>query len=110
MANIFKSKTKTEVGTSPATLYTVPSATTSVVIGFNLTNVTGSDITADIQINKSDASAADVYLVKTLELPTGTLFDFNAGNKIILETGDIITVTSSAATSLDVILSVLEQT
>lgn len=110
MANIFKSKTKANVGDSAQTIYTVPSDTTSVIIGFNLTNVSDSDITADVYINKADVSADGVYLVKGIEIPTGTLYDFNAGNKIILETGDFIQVTSSAATSLDVILSVLEQT
>ena len=110
MANTFISKTKTSVGTSPTTVYTVPGSTTSVVIGFNIANITGSTVTANVQIDKADASADDVYIVKEIEIPTGTLYDFNAGNKIILETGDLIKVTSSAVDSVDVILSVLEQT
>lgn len=110
MANTFKSKTKANVGNSAQTIYTVPASTTSVIIGFNLTNVSVSDITADVFIDKADVSADNVYLVKGIEIPTGTLYDFNAGNKIILETGDLIQVTSSASSSVDVILSVLEQT
>lgn len=110
MANTFISKTKANVGTSPATIYTVPSSTTSVVIGFNISNTTANDVTADVFINKSNVSADDVYIVKGIEIPTGTLYDFNAGNKIILETGDLIQVTSSASSSVDVIVSILEQT
>lgn len=110
MANTFKSYTKANVGTSPLTVYTVPGATTSVVIGFNLTNTTASSVTADVFINKSSGAADDVYLIKGIEIPTGTLYDFNAGNKIILETGDLIQVTSSSSSSVDVIVSVLEQT
>jgi len=110
MANTFISKTKSSVGTAGDTIYTVPGSTTSVIIGFNLTNTTSSAITVDVFINKSDVSADDVYLVKDIEIPTGTLYDFNAGNKIILNTGDLVTVTSSANSSVDVILSILEQT
>ena len=110
MANTFKSYTKSSVGTSPTTVYTVPGSTTSVVIGFNIANIATSTVTADVQIVKADVSADNVYIVKKIEIPTGTLYDFNAGNKIILETGDLIQVTSSASSSVDVILSVLEQT
>jgi len=109
MANIFKSYTKASVGASTQDVYTVPGATTSVVIGFCLSNRTANTVTADVYINKA-AAVDDVYIVKGIEIPTGTLYDFNAGNKIILETGDKIQITSSAASSVDVIVSVLEQT
>ena len=110
MANTFKSYTKAQIGTSQQDVYTVPGSTTSVVIGFCLTNITANNITADVFVNKSDVSADDVYIVKSLLVPSGTLYDFNAGNKIILETGDKIQITSSTESSVDVIVSVLEQT
>ena len=110
MANTFKSYTKSSVGTSPTTVYTVPGSTTSVVIGFNIANITTSTVTADVQIVKADVSADNVYIVKEIEIPTGTLYDFNAGNKIILQTGDEIRVTSDTSSSVDAIVSVLEQT
>jgi hypothetical protein len=109
MANTFKSYTKASIGTVTQDVYTVPAATTSVVIGFCLTNRTASTVTADVYINKS-AAVDDVYIVKGIEIPTGTLYDFNAGNKIILETGDKIQITSNTSTSVDAIVSVLEQT
>ena len=108
MANTFKSYTKASIGTSTQDVYTVPGATTSVVIGFCLSNRTGSSVTADVFIDKSTGD--DVYIVKGILIPDGSLYDFNAGNKIILQTGDKIQVTSSTASSVDVIVSVLEQT
>lgn len=101
MANTFKNYTSASVGTSPVTVYTVPSATTSVTIGLNLANVTTSQITVDVQ-------AAGVYVVKGAPIPAGSGLSVLDG-KIILEATDTVVVTSSAATSADVILSVLEQ-
>ena len=102
MANTFKNYTSTSVGTGATTTYTVPSSTTSVMIGCNLANKTGSQITVDVQV-------AGVYLVKAAPIPSGSALSVLDG-KVILETTDTVIVTSSAATSCDVIVSVLEQT
>jgi hypothetical protein len=110
MANTFKSYTKSNIGTTTLDAYTVPASTIAVVIGFTLSNTTGDQITSSVLINKSDVAQDDVYLVKNIPIPNGSAFEFNAGNKIILESGDKIQITSSAATSVDAIISVLEQT
>ena len=102
MANTFKNYTSTSVGTSAATTYTVPSSTTSVMIGCNLSNTTTSQIKVDVQ-------AAGVYLVKGVPIPAGSSLSVLDG-KIILEAADTVVVTSDTATSADVIVSVLEQT
>lgn len=102
MANTFKNYTSASVGTSPVTTYTVPAATTSVMIGMNVSNTTASMIYVDVQV-------AGVYLVKAVPIPVGAGLSVLDG-KIILETTDTVVVTSSAATSADVIVSVLEQT
>jgi hypothetical protein len=107
MANLFKSYTKSNVGTV-ATVYTVPASTTSVIIGLTLSNTTASPVNADVIVDKSIGDT--VYLAKNLELPDGTLYEFNAGNKIILETGDQLQIASSSSSSIDVMVSVLEQT
>jgi len=101
MANTFKNYTSASVGTSPVTTYTVPSATTSVLIGCNLSNTSAAQITVDVQ-------AAGIYIVKGAPIPAGSALSVLDG-KIILETTDTVVVTSSAATSADVIVSVLEQ-
>ena len=41
MANTFKLKTKANVGITTQNVYVVPSATTTVVIGITLANVSG---------------------------------------------------------------------
>jgi hypothetical protein len=110
MANTFKSYTKASIGTSTVDAYTVGVSTTSVVIGLVLSNRTGDQISADVILNKSDVSADDVYLIRSLPLPNGSAFEYISGSKLILETGDKIQVSSSVASSLDVVISVLEQT
>lgn len=110
MANSFKSYTKADIGATTTDVYTVPASTIAVIIGCTLANTTGDQVNASLIINKSDVNADDVYLVKNIPLPNGSSFEFNAGNKIILETGDKIQVTSDTATSVDAIVSVLEQT
>lgn len=102
MANIFKNYTSASVGTSATTVYTVPSATTSVTIGLNIANTTGAQITIDVQ-------AAGAYVVKGAPIPSGSALSVLDG-KIILEATDTVVVTSNTASSADVILSVLEQT
>jgi len=101
MANTFKRYTSTGIGTSATTVYTVPSNKTAIVIGFNISNVTTGQVNADLQ-------TAGMYLVKNVPLPA------NAGlspldGKIVLETGDTVIVTSTVASSVDAIISVMEQ-
>jgi len=101
MANTFKNYTSSSVGTSPVTIYTVPSSTTAVMIGCSVSNKSASQIAVDVQV-------AGVYLVKGAPIPANSALSLLDG-KIILETTDTVVVTSSAATSADVIVSVLEQ-
>ena len=102
MANTFKNYTSASVGTSPVTTYTVPSATTSVMIGCNIANTSTNQIKVDVQ-------TAGVYLAKDVPLPAGAALSVLDG-KVILEATDTVVVTSDTATSCDVIVSVLEQT
>lgn len=103
MANTFKRyKSSASVGTSATTIYTVAAATTSVLIGVNLANVTASQVRVDVQV-------AGVYLVKGAPIPANASLSALDG-KIILEATDTIVVTSDTASSCDVLLSVLEQT
>ena len=110
MANVFKSKTFTGASTNAntsMTVYTVPSSTTAIVIGLNLANISNSLLSVDVQINK--ATGDDVYVAKAVPIPTGGSLELMTGNKYVLETGDIVTVKSSVANSLDSMLSIMEQ-
>jgi hypothetical protein len=101
MANTFKNYVSSGIGTGATTVYTVPSATTSVVIGLNLANTTASQIAVDVQLGST-------YIVKGVPIPAGSALSALDG-KIIAEATETISVTSDTASSVDVILSTLEQ-
>ena len=106
MANTFKNYFSKNVGTTAASVYTGPSATATTVIGLTIANTTSSNITVDVYIT---SSAVDYYLVKGATVPVGgALVPVGGDQKVVIETGDILKVVSSAATSADVTLSVLE--
>ena len=102
MANVFKNSTDTAVGTSPSTSYTVPAATTAVMIGMTVANIHSQQVIISVQV-------AGVYLVQEAPVPVGSSLSVLDG-KIILEASDTVVVTSSEAASIDVIISILEQT
>ena len=110
MANSFSRKLSRSIGTTPTTVggYTVPAATQVTVIGMSVSNTTASAITVNIAITNS---GVDTYLIKTGPVPVGSsLVLFGGDQKLVMVTGDSITVTSSAASSADVVLSILEIT
>jgi hypothetical protein len=120
MANDFKRFTKPDVGTSTGAssdaVYTVPagagsSALESIVIGITLANKAATGITADVFLDNYDGSN-DVYIVKGASIPAGSSLEIMAGNKIVVQnngtTGDVIRVSSSASSSLDATVTVLE--
>ena len=120
MANDFKRFTKPDVGTSTGAssdaVYTVPAgsgstALESIVIGITLANKAATGITADVFLDNYDGSN-DVYIVKGASIPAGSSLEIMSGNKIVVQnngtTGDVIRVSSSAATSLDATVTVLE--
>ena len=114
MANTFKLKTKSGVnGSALSTVYTVPASTTAVIIGLTISNILGQSITADAQIvtaSSTGENADDVYIVKDVPLPAGSSIEVMSGNKIILETGDIVKAAGSngSGADADVILSIME--
>ena len=107
MANTFKRYTSNSIGTSLATVYTVPGSTTSVGIRGIVSNVTAD--TVNITVTATTSSTVINLIGEDTPLPAGTALSFIDG-KVVLETGDIVKVKSSAATSLDAHLSVMEIT
>ena len=106
MANTFKNQFSKNVGTSAATIYTCPSATQTTVLGMTIANVTSSNITVDVYVT---SSATDYYLVKGALVPVGgSLVPVGGDQKVVLEAADVIKVVSSAASSADVVMSILE--
>ena len=111
MANTFKLKTATGGSTAantPITVYTTPASTTTIVIGLTLSNLVTQSIAATVLIENSDGD--NVTFLKNVPLPQGSATEVMAGNKIVLETGDVLKVQSNVANSLDTTLSIMEQT
>ncbi len=108
MANTFKLKTKRNVGVTTVGIYTAPSATTTVVIGVTLANISGSGINVGVGITR--ASADNINLLKNTPIPQGSSLEFMSGNKIVLEPTDTITAVSDVSNSLDVALTIMEIT
>lgn len=92
------------VGTSAATLTTVGASTTIAIASLVVANTTNSPITADVYFTRS---AVDYYLVKAATIPVGGSLEVINGNRVVLIASDALKVVSSAASSADVVVSVL---
>jgi len=109
MANLFKNSVTAGVGTVATDVYTTPSSTTTTVIGLSVANTTTSAITVVATMTDTSTSTT-VNLVKNASVPAGSALVIIGGDqKVVLETTDKISVTSSASSSADVVVSVLEQ-
>jgi hypothetical protein len=108
MASVFTSYVAKNITTSASTLVTVASATQTTVVGLSVANTSAADITVDVYITRS---AVNYYLIKGGIINVGSTFILSGGDqKIILIAADALKIVSSAATSADAILSVLELT
>ena len=119
MANTFKVVTfaaePNSAGT-PYVIYTAAGSTTTIVLGLILTNIRTAQVTAELELVSTTGSrggANDVtngtsFLAKDVPIPVGSSLELLAGNKVVLEDTDTISVTASGAT--DVALSIMEIT
>ena len=115
MANTFKVVTKAGV-TSEDVIYTVAGSTTTVVLGIMLGNTTTSQVTATVTLDTNTGSRAGnndesnqaVELITNAPIPSGSSLELLAGNKVVMETTDVLKLTASGAT--DIALSIMEIT
>ena len=115
MANTFKLSSKAGV-TSADVIYTVASSTTTIILGLILGNTTTSQVTATVTLtsntnNRTNTNNEDndtVELITNAPIPAGSSLELLAGNKVVLETTDSISVSATGAT--DVALSYMEIT
>ena len=116
MANTFKVKTNGAMPSSagtPLTLYTVPSSTTTVIIGLTLCNIHTTGVTASVQLvsDTSDTETNEtVLLVKDVSIPAGSSLELLTGGKVVAQATDIIKIDCSVSAKLDATLSILEIT
>ena len=115
MANTFKQISKSGV-TSADVIYTVAGSTTTVVLGLIIGNTQSSDITVTLTIETDTANRSgsnneanqNVELLTSTTIPANSSLEIMQGNKIVLETTDVVKLTASAAA--DISISVMEIT
>ena len=117
MANDFKRFCTPNISNSSnSTIYAVPagsssSALESIVIGITCANKSTSGVTVSIFIDNEDGSN-DVFIVKNATIPAGSSLEVMSGNKLVLQNdgsnGDNLEALASAASAVDITVSVLE--
>ena len=109
MANTFKNAFSASIGTSAVDVYTVPSATTSTIIGASVANIESSAVNVDVTVTDTSGTIT-AHLGKGGPVPLGGALGVIGGEqKVVLEATDKLTVTSDTASSIDAVISVLEQ-
>ena len=113
MANTFKLKSNAGLTASLVDQYTVPSNTTTVVIGMSAANTSANSVTVDIKVvsDTSDTETNEtVHLVKNAPVPSGGTLEIMSGNKLVLQTTDKIQAKASTTGVVDLIISIMEIT
>ena len=105
MANSFVNKKVDLTTTSATTLYTVPSATTSVIKSILVSEDTGNADT--ITVSLTNTSSAVFSLFKTKAIGANTTVELLTA-PLVVEESEIIKVTAATANRLHVVLSALE--
>lgn len=104
----FKRLVSRSVGTTPMTIgsYTVAASTQVTIIGLVVSNTAATDI--EVAVSLYDG-ANDTHFVKNCPIPVGgSVVVVGGSQKVVLETGDGVRVVSDTATSVDVVMSILE--
>ena len=108
MANTFKLTSNAGLTTSLVDQYTVPSSTTSIVVGMSVSNTSANSITVDIKIVSDTGSNENAYLVKGAPVPSGSSLEIMSGNKLVLQTTDKIQALASTTGVADLLISYME--
>ena len=110
MAETFKNASLVSVNNSgDATLYTAPAATTTIVLGVAIANKTASEVTCKLKFTDTSASTT-TELIPDVSIPGNTTLEVLAGQKYILETGDILKVQAGTANAIDAVAGLMEIT
>ena len=104
MAQNFRRYINRNIGTSATTIFTADSYDT--IVGVNISNTTGSAVNASVYITNS---TLDYYLIKNAPIPSGSALQvIDGGAKIIVQSGDALKIVSDTATSLDTVVSTVD--
>lgn len=120
MANTFRVVTKADLPNSAtnnsATIYTVPSATTAIVLGLAVANTTTSSQKLNIKLVSAttvagaQAQNAEIFVAKDILVPSGATLEFMSGQKYVMGINDVLKVYSENDASFDIAFSFMEIT
>lgn len=100
----FKSYGTSSVGTDEVSIYAPTQK--SIVIGLALANIYGSVMPITIKLYK--VGGTTVSIAKSRRVESGVYVDFMAGNKLVVEAGDILKAFAGDTAAFDVTVSALE--
>ena len=122
MANTFRMTNEANVSTTIENIYTVPSSTTTIILGIMLSNTSTASVKGSVQLVSTSATGSGVsnsgasnanettYLIKDAQISSASSLEIMAGNKIVMQTTDILKAQSDTASSLDIVISYMEIT
>ena len=105
MANRFLNKKVYLTTTDLTTLYTVPTATTTVVKSILVSNDAGSSCNIDVTLVDSSSNIFNLFKTKAVDTNTTTEL---LTHPLVMEESEILKVQASDANELHVIASILE--
>ena len=113
MANTFKLDTNADLTTNAisdaaAVIVTAGASATNILLSVLVSNKTGSSANVDIQLDANTGD--DVFLIRNAPVPAGSSLEIISGNKLIMESSDVLRARSDTASALDIAVSYLEQT
>ena len=105
---------------TPYIMYEAGSGVTAIVLGLVLSNIHTSQVTATVRLvsttgrrggaTGSLVSNGTSIIVKDAPIPVGSSLELMAGNKVVLEVDDQVTIDCSVADKLSGTLSIMEIT
>ena len=109
MANAFKTYTANTIGFEVTNINTTAGGATETIIGLTLANVTAGAVEANV-IHFNSTGVTTRLLANAPIAKGGALVPIGGEQKIVLENGAKLMVSTNTANSVDVVCSVLEQT
>ncbi len=110
MANAFKNSITGSIGITGVKVYEAPANTSTTVIGVSVANINTNNISVSVMVRDASANKAAYVVKDALIVPGSSDVLVGGEQKLVLESGDFLSVTSSLVNSADVIVSVLEIT
>lgn len=107
MATFFKNSVEKAVGTDPVTMVTVGDTSSVTCVGLSLSNLVDGVVFVSLKVVGD--SSEQVWVLKDIPLTSNTtLKAINGGEKLVLEAGDELILSTNTENSVDAVLSYVE--